>query len=171
MTLEDRCQEAFDKRVAGTAMLPASDLLSLMTKIEQLEQLEEIIAIKTSNFMENHAKHLICLKQLAEREATIAGLLAILTKINQLDYAGSLWMLDLRRITEEALSTTSPTEHLSQYVEAKIIERIGKPVCWIPEDAFDRLVGDEPKLLLSGVPCYKYDGEGTKPLFAIKGVE
>jgi hypothetical protein len=37
MTLNERLQEAFDKRVCGTAMLPASDLLSAMTAIEQAE--------------------------------------------------------------------------------------------------------------------------------------
>jgi len=38
MTLNERLQEAFDKRVCGTAMLPASDLLSAMSAIEQLEE-------------------------------------------------------------------------------------------------------------------------------------
>ena len=37
MNLTERLQEAFDKRVCGTAMLPASDLLSAMTAIEQAE--------------------------------------------------------------------------------------------------------------------------------------
>ena len=37
MTLNERLREAFDKRVCGTAMLPASDLLSAMTAIEQAE--------------------------------------------------------------------------------------------------------------------------------------
>ena len=41
MTLHDRLQEAFDQRVGGTAMLPASDLLSAMTRIEQLESAEQ----------------------------------------------------------------------------------------------------------------------------------
>ena len=38
MNLTERLQEAFDKRVCGTAMLPASDLLSAMSAIEQLEK-------------------------------------------------------------------------------------------------------------------------------------
>ncbi len=37
MNLTERLQEAFDKRVCGTAMLPTSDLLSAMTAIEQAE--------------------------------------------------------------------------------------------------------------------------------------
>lgn len=37
MTLNERLQEAFDKRVFGTAMTSASDLLSAMTAIEQAE--------------------------------------------------------------------------------------------------------------------------------------
>ena len=31
MTINERLQEAFDKRVGGTAMLPASELLTLNT--------------------------------------------------------------------------------------------------------------------------------------------
>ena len=38
MTINERLQEAFDKRVGGTAMLPASELLSAMSAIEQLEE-------------------------------------------------------------------------------------------------------------------------------------
>lgn len=37
MTLNERLQEAFDKRVFGTAMTSASDLLSAMTAIEHAE--------------------------------------------------------------------------------------------------------------------------------------
>lgn len=37
MTLNERLQEAYDKRVFGTAMTSASDLLSAMTAIEQAE--------------------------------------------------------------------------------------------------------------------------------------
>ena len=38
VTLNERLHEAFDKRVGGTAMLPASDLMSAMTAVEQLEE-------------------------------------------------------------------------------------------------------------------------------------
>lgn len=38
MTLNELLQEAFDKRVGGTAMIPASDLLSAMTALEQLNE-------------------------------------------------------------------------------------------------------------------------------------
>ena len=44
MTLIERAQEAFDKRVCGTAMIDASDLLSLMTRIEQLEKQRDELA-------------------------------------------------------------------------------------------------------------------------------
>ena len=46
MNLTERLQEAFDKRVCGTAMLPTSDLLSAMTAIEQADAiLAELVAV------------------------------------------------------------------------------------------------------------------------------
>ena len=38
MTLNERLHEAFDKRVGGTAMLSASDLLLAVAMIDRLEQ-------------------------------------------------------------------------------------------------------------------------------------
>lgn len=45
MTLNERLQEAFDKRVCGTAMLPASDLLS-----EILQARDEPVAYLDANY-------------------------------------------------------------------------------------------------------------------------
>ena len=64
MTLNERLREAFDKRVCGTAMLPASDLLSAMTAIEQAEA--ENAALK-----EQVAHLQILERQLAEKDAEL----------------------------------------------------------------------------------------------------
>lgn len=69
MTLNERLREAFDKRVCGTAMLPASDLLSAMTAIEQAEaenaalkeqvaQLESLVSRYSKGMRENLAEAL-----------------------------------------------------------------------------------------------------------------
>jgi uncharacterized coiled-coil protein SlyX len=113
MTLEERCQEAFDKRVAGTAMLPASDLLSLLTKIEKLEA----VAFQAQNAAIDLAK------QLAEREATIQKMregLKVATSICWSNFSEAQEV-----VLDEALSLPSPTEHLSQYRDAVIEECAG----------------------------------------------
>ena len=53
MTLHERLEEAFDKRVCGTSMLPASDLLSAMSMIEQLEA-KVLVQIAWIESLENH---------------------------------------------------------------------------------------------------------------------
>ena len=47
MKLTERLQEAFDKRVGGTVMLPTNDLLSAMTSLEQTQA--ENAALKEQN--------------------------------------------------------------------------------------------------------------------------
>lgn len=65
-------------------------------------------------------------------------------------------------------SDRGDTERLVRDTEAAVLATFGEPLCWIPKDAADKLLSNEPKLILSGVPCYKYDGEGTTPLYALK---
>ncbi|WP_412479875.1 hypothetical protein [Azonexus sp. IMCC34839] len=49
MSLEDRLIDAFENRVCGTAMLSASDLLSAITRIEQLtKQRDELLSLLKS---------------------------------------------------------------------------------------------------------------------------
>ncbi len=49
---------------------------------------------------------LLKLEIVTKKEKQIVMLRKALEQINKLDYAGSLWMLDLRSITEDALNNT-----------------------------------------------------------------
>ena len=54
MTLVDRLEEAFDKKVGGTAMIYASDLLSASGRIQQLEKI-----IERQQFIEDRYEELM----------------------------------------------------------------------------------------------------------------
>jgi len=90
-TLIERCEEAFEKKVGGTSMLPASDLLSLMTRIEQLQH------------------------DLAEREAGIARLRGYLHKLACLGNGDIYGNSVGNCLAQEALSTPPSTSYLEQW--------------------------------------------------------
>lgn len=82
MTLNERLQEAFDKRVFGTAMTSASDLLSAMTAIEQAEaenaalkeqvaQLESLVSRYSKGMRENLAEALKGQETIAQQAEAI----------------------------------------------------------------------------------------------------
>jgi hypothetical protein len=48
---------------------------------------------------------------------------------------------------------------------ASLKAQSSEPVAWIPNDAIEKLRSGEPKIVLTGVPCYKYDGENTTPVY------
>lgn len=101
---------------------PIATLLEFAEAAAAIRELQGIIEIKTSNFMENHAKHLISLKQLAEREATIQKLREALKVATSICWSNFSEAQEV--VLEEALSLPSPTEHLSQYRDAVIEECI-----------------------------------------------
>jgi hypothetical protein len=93
-------------------MLPASDLLSLLTKIEQLEA-EVGAAIKASMLATCDKE--IFKHQLAEREATIQKMRDVI------EYMASLYT-DGHDPIIQSVMPIPPTEHLSQYRDAVIEE-------------------------------------------------
>lgn len=68
-----------------------------------------------------------------------------------------------RRIAKQLFEVEKERDTLA----AKLKELKGQePVAWMPDDAIIKLRSGEPKIVLSGVPCYRYEGMGTSPIFA-----
>jgi chromosome segregation ATPase len=148
-------------------MLPASDLLSLMTKIEQLEgevdrlgfkvadeqaeseRLEAVVAHLKAQYQLFAGKGYAYRNELAEREATIA---ALKYALDHYQHGGS----NYAKIAKEALSIPSPTEHLSQYVTDAVAKRLEELGSWVTNDASHEAYRDkvlDSVLNLKGEAC------------------
>lgn len=71
---------------------------------------------------------------------------------------------------KQALESVSPCLEdqdilYSRAIEQKILERIGEPVAYIPDDAMTQLA--PPRIRLLAVPLITYNGENHTPLYAI----
>ena len=128
MNLTERLQEAFDKRVCGTAMLPASDLLSAMSAIEQLEETiaQQAEAIRVKN------------ESLFDACSTFAEYAQIHSAKQPPDTRKSAFNFDRANQMNAAITIQPSPEHL----EAWYKEMVGEPIAWnyeLTEEAFVRL--------------------------------
>ena len=144
MTLNERLHEAFDKCVGGTAMLPASELLSAMSAIEQAEAENAALKEQITNAKYSYLGAMADCKRYEETIEQQAE--AIRLKDAALDWCIGEFNLRLDDIdlSQETIRVLS-ARHIQpspEHLEAWYKSMVGEPVAWnyeLTEEAFVRL--------------------------------